>query len=122
MIQALTKAEFSQMIHEAGVPVGEGENYLDDEKTYPKIAYWEYVWTDQMASGSDYETVVRYQVSYASRRGRDNGLKKLKKSLNSRGLHPQMFHEYVKGDSSPGYHHWYCAVDVLEDPLEGFDG
>ncbi len=122
MIQTLTKKEFSQMIHEAGVPVGEGENYLDDEKTYPKIAYWEYVWTDQMASGSEYETVIRYQVSYASRRGRDDGLKKLKKALNSRGLHPQLYHEYVKGDSSPGYHHWYCAVDVLEDPLEGFDG
>ena len=122
MIQALTKAEFSQMIHEAGVTVGAGENYLDDEQTYPKIAYWEYVWTDQMASGSDYDTVIRYQVSYASRRGRDDGLKKLKRALNRRGLHPQLFHEYVKGDSSPGYHHWYCAVDVLEDPLEGFDG
>ena len=120
--QALTKAEFSEMIHEVGVTVGEGENFLDDEQKYPKIAYWEYVWRDLTASGSSYDTVVRYQISYASTRGRDAGLKRLKRALNSRGLHPDLFHEYVKGDSSPAYYYWYCAVDVLEDPLEGFNG
>ena len=82
--QALTKAEFSEMIHEVGVPVGEGENFLDDEQKYPKIAYWEYVWRDLTASGSSYDTVVRYQISYASTRGRDAGLKRLKRALNSR--------------------------------------
>lgn len=113
----LTKNEFSQMIHEVGVPVGEGEQFLDKDKTLPKIAYWEYVWTDDMASGDDYETVVRYQVSYCSSRGRDAGLKALKRALNQRGLHPQFFHEYVAGTNSPGYHHWYCGVDVLENVL-----
>lgn len=122
MSEVLTKAEFSKVLNSVGVPVAEGESNLDDVKKLPKIVYWEYVWTDSMASGGNYETVVRYQASYCSNRGRDTALKKLKKVLNTAGIHPVMYHEYVKGDSSPGYHHWYFAVDVLENPLEGFEG
>ena len=117
--ETLTKAEFSRLINSIGVPVGEGEQYLDDETAPQKIAYWEYLWTDITGSGGTYETVVRYQVSYASTRARDSYLKALKQALNIMGLHPQFFHEYVKGTNGPGYHHWYCAVDVLEDVLLG---
>lgn len=119
MREELTKREFSELVNGIGVPVGEGEQYLDTEKAPQKIAYWEFLWTDQMGSGDTYETVVRYQISYASDRARDEHLKALKQALNDAGLHPQFFHEYVKGTNGPGYHHWYCAVDVLEDVLEG---
>ena len=52
----LTKEGFVAIVQSVGVPAREGESYLDDAKVFPKIAYWEYVWTDEKASGEAYET------------------------------------------------------------------
>lgn len=115
----LTKERFAEIVQSVGVPAREGENYLDDAKTFPKIAYWEYVWDDTRASGEAYDTVVTYQLSFASRTARHEKLLALKKALNDEGLHPVFYHEYVKGANGPGYHHTYCAVDVTETLTTG---
>lgn len=111
----MTKAELVEILNATGVPAREGEQYLDDLKVFPKIAYWEYYWSDSMASGDDYHTVVTYQVSFASGRPRDPKLLTLKSALNAAGLHPSISHEYVKAQSGPGWYHSYFAVDITED-------
>lgn len=110
----MTKAELSAILHSVGIPVGEGEHFMDSQESMPKVAYWEYIWSDVMASGDDYDTVVTYQLSFMSRRPRDQKLMDLKSALNDHGIHPDFYHEYVKDDKGPGYYHSYCSVDVLE--------
>ena len=67
-----------------------------------------------MASGDDYETVVTYQVSFASRTPRHPALLAIKRALNSAGLHPAISHEYIKAQSGPGWWHSYFSVDITE--------
>ena len=116
----ITKAELVTILGACGVPAREGEQYLDELKTFPKVAYWEYVWSDSMASGGDYETVVTYQVSFASRTPRHEALLALKSAMNNSGLYPAIYHEYVPAQSGPGWWHSYFSVDVTES-LEGGD-
>ena len=110
----MTKAELVAILDSVGVNAREGEQYLDDLKVFPKIAYWDYYWSDNMASGDGYQTVVTYQVSFASKTARHEKLLALKSALNARGLHPTIQHEYVKGTNSPGWYHSYFSVDVTE--------
>jgi hypothetical protein len=117
----LTKAELLEILNGSGVTVREGEQYLEDGKTFPKIAYWEYLWSDSEASGDSYETVVTYQVSFASRTPRHSKLLALKNALNSHGLTPDIYHEYVKAQNGPGWWHSYFSVDITEH-LESVGG
>lgn len=115
----MTKKDLSALLHKLdGVAIGEGEQFLDAGNTYPKIAYWEYVWTDTMSSGDDYQTVVTYQVSFLSKRPRDPQLIRLKQLLNSAGLHPTIYTEYNAGQNKAGEYHSYFSIDVVED-LDG---
>lgn len=114
MIQS--KQDLSAILHQVeGVVIGEGEQFLDDAKAYPKIAYWEYVWDDSMASGDGYETVVTYQVSFCSRRPRDPHLIALKQLLNRHDEYPVIYHEYVVGQNKAPEWHSYFTLDVLEE-------
>lgn len=111
----MTKAQLSTLLHTLDIPVGEGEQFLDSADSMPKVAYWEYVWSDVMASGDDYDTVITYQISLVSRRPRDPSLVALKQALNDAGVHPDIYLEYVKGDNAPGYFHAYCSIEVEEE-------
>lgn len=112
----MTKKELSAILHQLdGVAIGEGEHFLDSGDTYPKVAYWEYVWTDTMASGDDYQTIVTYQVSFLSRRPRDPELLHLKQLLNAAGLHPVIYTEYTASKDHAGEYHSYFSIDVTED-------
>lgn len=115
----LTKAEFIAIVNSVGVAAREGEQYLEDRRTFPKIAYWEYFWKDSMASGDDYGTVVTWQVSFASRTPRHAKLLALKAAFNAAGVHPTISHEYVKGVDGPGWWHSYFGVDVVEELGDG---
>lgn len=114
----LTKGEFIAIIESVGITAREGEQYLDDAGTFPKIAYWEYLWADNMASGEEYKTTVTYQVSFASRTPRHAKLLELKDRFNAAGLHPTISHEYVKATDGPGWWHSYFGVDI-EEVLDG---
>ena len=101
----MTKAELVNIIEGVGVTARENELYLDDIKTFPKIAYWEYIIEDAMASGDDYETVVTYQVSFASRTARPPELLRMKKAFNDAGYHPVIYHETLNlTPEKIGYH------------------
>ncbi len=111
----LTKRELSEILHSLPVQVGEGEQFLISKGQYPKVAYFELQWEDNMASGDDYEEIITYQVSFAGLKPRDPALLQLKQALNDRGLHPIIQHEYVNGDNAPAYHHSFFSLDVTED-------
>lgn len=113
----MNKQELSKLLHSV-----EGVNYISESEAaieakgeYPRIVYWETVWTDHNASGDDYETTVTYQISYCDRKPHSKGLLNLKKALNEAGLHPVIYHEHVVPTDNPSYFHSYCAVDVDED-------
>lgn len=115
----MTKSELIKLIESTGVTSRENELYLEDAKEWPKIAYWEYIIEDIMASGNDYDTVVTYQVSFASRTARPPELVKLKKAFNDAGYHPMIFHETVKATNGPAWHHYYFNVEIEEEMDDG---
>lgn len=116
----ISKKELSELLHRLDIPVGEGEHFLDSSGEYPKVAYWEYLWSDDMASGDHYLEIVRYQISFVSKTPRHKKLKELKKLINDAGMHPEIYHEYVKGsdnsaNNTPGTFHSYFYIDIAED-------
>ena len=115
----MTKAQLIELIESVGVTARETELYLEDAKTFPKIAYWEYVIEDVMASGDGYETIVTYQVSLAARTVRPEALLRLKKVFNDAGYHPVIYHETLNGTNGPAWHHYYFKIEVTEDLDDG---
>ena len=115
----MTKSKLIKLIESTGVTSRENELYLEDMKTFPKIAFWEYIIEDVMASGDDYETVVTYQVSFASRTARPQELLKLKKAFNDAGYHPVIYHETLPATNGPAWHHYYFRVEITEDMDDG---
>ena len=114
----MTKKELSKILHQLnGVSIAEGEEFLEKSGTYPKVVYWDYVWTDTMASGDGYQTVVTYQISFLSRIPRDPELLHLKKLLNNAGIHPVIYTEYTPGQNHAGEYHSYFSIEVVEDGI-----
>lgn len=112
----MTKTELSKILKSVpGAKVHEGEAAMESSGEYPKIVYWETVWSDDMSSGSDYDTVVTYQISVVDRKPRGAALLNLRKILKANEMHPVWYHERVKPDSGPAYYHSYCSLEVLED-------
>ena len=115
----MTKEQLVELIESVGITARENELYLDDAKTFPKIAYWEYIIEDVMASGDDYETVVTYQVSLASRTARPPELLSLKRAFNAAGYHPVIYHETLNATNGPAWHHYYFRVEITEELDDG---
>jgi hypothetical protein len=115
----MTKAQLVELIESVGITARENELYLEDLKTFPKIAYWEYIIEDVMASGDNYETVVTYQVSFASRTARPPELIRLKRAFNDAGYHPVIYHETLNATNGPAWHHYYFRVEITEDMGDG---
>lgn len=115
----MTKTELVELINSTGITARENELYLEDLKTFPKIAYWEYIIEDVMASGDDYETVVTYQVSFASRTARPAELLTLKRAFNAAGYHPIIYHETLPATNGPAWHHYYFNVEIEEKMDDG---
>lgn len=115
----MTKTELVDLIEGVGVTARENELYLEDMKAFPKIAYWEYIIEDVMASGGGYEMVVTYQVSFASRTARPAELMKLKKAFNDAGYHPVIYHETLNAVNGPAWHHYYFRMEITEEMDDG---
>lgn len=115
----MKKSELVKLIENTGVTARETELYLEDLKTFPKIAYWEYIIEDVMASGDEYETIVTYQVSFASRTARPPELIRLKRAFNDAGYHPVIYHETLNATNGPAWHHYYFRVEITEDMGDG---
>lgn len=118
----ITKTELSELLHGiAGLNVGEGETFLDQKGNFPRCAYFEIAWEDDMASGDAYYETVTYQISFEARGPRDPALLALKAALNAEGLHPSIYHERVASKDAPAYWHSYMSITCREDLTGGED-
>lgn len=105
----MTQKELSEILHNTGCPVNEGVSSLKNEKVFPRIDYWEYLWQDVMASGEGFSETVTWQISFYAKRPRDAKLLELRDTLRSLGYHPEISHEYNVEDR---VWHSYFAIET----------
>ena len=107
----MRQKELSELLHSTGCPVNEGVSSLKNEKTFPRIDYWEYAWEDVMASGEDYGEKITWQISFYAKRPRDPKLLELRERLRELGYHPLISHEYNMEDR---IWHSYFGIETDE--------
>ena len=111
-MKLLTKETLITILKSIGIPVNEGISSDPNSKIFPRMVFWEFIWTPQIASGNEYNTIVTYQISLYARTPRNNAIIRLKKELAEYSLNPIINHEFIEDEK---YFHSYLAVDVLED-------
>lgn len=108
----MSKDELVELLKELDVPLSETTPKDDDIEEEIRIHFWDYVWEDITASGSNYNTNVTYQISVVADRPRHLKLLKLKKKLNERGLFPVIQHEHSAENRRV---HSFFSLEVLEN-------
>lgn len=108
----MTKEELVQLLKELNVPISESTPKDDDIEEEIRIHFWDYIWEDITASGSNYNTNVTYQVSVIADKPRHCKLLELKQKLNTKGLFPIIQHEY---DVENRRIHSFFSLEVLEN-------
>lgn len=106
----MTQKELSDVLHDTGCPVNEGVSNIKNEKTFPRIDYWEILWEDTMASGEDYEEEITWQISFYAKKPRDPKLIELRNRLRELGYHPSIAHEYIQEDRI-----WHSYFSITSD-------
>ena len=108
----MTKEELVTLLKELDVPLSEETPKDDEMDDEVRIHFWDYVWEDIIASGSNYNTSVTYQISVVADRPRHSKLIELKKKLNDRGIFPTIQHEYIVESRRI---HSFFSIEVLEN-------
>ncbi len=108
----MTKEELVEMLESLGIPCAEGIQHMKDSQKLPRIVYFEYIWEPIGASGKEYDTLVRYQISFFSLIPRDPKLLLLKKMLNDKNIMTYISHEYIENTRE---FHSYFALEVVEN-------
>lgn len=112
----MKKSEMVKVLTDLGIPVNEGESSVSNYNKYPRIAFWEYIWEDKLASGENYEEIDTYQVSFFSKTPRHEKLLELRNKLRNLGYHPTIYHEYVEENGKDRkYYHSYFRLEVIAD-------
>ncbi len=108
----MTKEELVSLLKELKVPLSDSTPRDDDMEEEIRIHYWDYIWEDITASGSNYNTNVTYQISVIADRPRHPKLLELKKKLNDKELFPTIQHEYLAEERRV---HSFFSLEVLEN-------
>lgn len=108
----MTKGELVNLLKELKVPISESAPKDDDMEEEIRIHFWDYIWEDITASGSNYNTNVTYQISIVADKPRHPKLLELKKKLNDMGLFPTIQHEYIAEKRRT---HSFFSLEVLEN-------
>lgn len=108
----MEKEDLIKIFKELDIPTNEGIQNDTDTNKYPRIVFWEFLWVPIGASGEKYNTKVTYQVSFYSKKPRDEKLLKLKEKLNEKGINPIIEHEFAEKKRDI---HSYFAIEVLEN-------
>ena len=108
----MTKEELVSVLNKLDVPISESTPKDDDMEAEIRIHFWDYVWEDITASGSNYNTNVTYQISVIADKPRHPKLLKLKQELNKVGLFPTIQHEYL---TEKRRIHSFFSLEVLEN-------
>lgn len=108
----MTKEELVELLKELNVPLSECSPKDVDIEEEIRIHFWDYVWEDTTASGSNYNTNVTYQISVIADKPRHSKLLELKRKLNNKGLFPIIQHEY---NAETRRVHSFFSLEVLEN-------
>lgn len=108
----MTKQELVDLLKELKVPLSESTPRDEDMEKEIRICYWDYIWEELTASGSNYNTNVTYQISVIADKPRHPKLIELKNKLNKIGLFPTIQHEYLTEQRRI---HSFFSLDVLEN-------
>lgn len=108
----MTKPELIDLLKSLKIPVSEGAPKDEDIEEEVRIHFWEYNWEDLVASGSDYNLNVTYQISVVADKPRHPKLLELKEQLNNIGLYPVIQHEYLAENRRV---HSFFSLEVLEN-------
>lgn len=108
----MTKPELEEILTFPETPLNEGTPEDTVIEASVRICFWEYVWEPLVASGSEYNTKVTYQVSVISEFPRCKELIELKHKLDKLDLHPIIQHEK---DIKTRRWHSYFSIEVLEN-------
>lgn len=108
----MMKEELVNLLKELDVPLSEETPQDDQMEDEIRIHFWDYIWEDITASGSNYNTQVTYQVSVVADRPRHAKLIELKNKLNDRGIFPTIQHEYIAESRRI---HSFFSIEVLEN-------
>jgi len=108
----MTKQELVDLLKELEIPLSESTPRDEDMEKEIRICYWDYIWEDLTASGSNYNTNVTYQISVIADKPRHPKLIELKNKLNRIGLFPTIQHEYLTEQRRI---HSFFSLDVLEN-------
>ena len=108
----MTKPELEELLKSLNVPINEGtpEDAVVEAPT--RISFWEYYWEPLVASGSEYNRKVTYQVSVTAEFPRCKELIELKHKLDKLDIHPPNQHEK---DIETRRWHSYFGIEVLEN-------
>ena len=108
----MTKEELVTLLKELNVPLSEETPRDEQMEDEIRIHFWDYIWEDITASGSNYNTNVTYQVSVVADRPRHSKLIELKQKFNDRGIFPTIQHEYTAENRRV---HSFFSIEVLEN-------
>lgn len=108
----MTKQELVELLKSLKVPLSESTPRDEEMEEEIRIHYWDYNWEDLMASGSNYNTKVTYQISVVANRPRHPKLLELKKVLNEKDIHPSIHHEHLVKTRRV---HSFFSLEVLEN-------
>ena len=108
----MTKAELVELLKELDIPISECTPRDDDMEADVRVYFWDYIWEDIVASDSNYNTNVTYQVSFVASRPRHSKLLELKEKLNAKSIFPVIQHEYMAETRRV---HSFFSIEVLEN-------
>ena len=108
----MNKQKLIEVLTSLGIAVNEGIQSDKDTNVYPRVVFWEYGWDPILASDSEYDTKVIYQISFFSKNPRNAKLLELKRKLNELKIFPYIEHEYIQKEK---YFHSFFSLEVVEN-------
>lgn len=115
----MSKEELVKLLESLKIPITEGPPDDDEVEEDARINFWDYDWLDNVASGTEYNTIVTYQISFVANIPRHPKLLELKRKLNEKGLHPEIQHEHLIEKRRV---HSFFSMEVIENIGDDLNG
>ena len=107
----ISKNELVELLEQLNIPISEGTPEDTEMDSEIRLCYWDYIWDPIETSGTEYDTVVTYQISVIADRPRHPKLIELRNLLLEHGIITRFNHEYLNEKRRV---HSFCSIDVEE--------
>ncbi len=108
----MNKDELINLLKDLGIPFNEGVTSTANTESYPRIVFWDFIWTDIKSSDDAYADIETYQISFYSKEPRHIKLIELRKKLRDKKTSPIIYHEFVENEK---VFHSYFSIDIIVD-------